>query len=350
MFDGKKTPKQLISDRIVESIHAARLVYLLYVTDQFLIVSRPKPEESPQASKPVGMDEKTSTPEATKKDISAASYKTSETTETAIDEEAQGTIREALLKMEGKDYYQILGIDPKASEKDIEIAFLTLKAKYHPILYRGGKLRVTEDDSRRLLYQINRAYLVLMDTIKRKQYDRELLPSEVPSSAPASGLQADLPSIPEPIGGADESNTRKIEADLVFREGLKYLRHGHSRRAVELFRRAAQLAPEESQYLSHLIWSEYVASSADQKQSVRAIPRLSEVLKNNEADYTAHYFLGRIFAMEQDFDSARLHFEKVLEIQPGNVDAQREVRLLESRSRKKKTSLLDILTRDLFKK
>jgi len=61
-----------------------------------------------------------------------------------------------------KDYYEILGIERNATEKDIKSAFYKLAHKYHPD--KGG------DEKK--FKEINEAYQVLSDKEKRTQYDQ----------------------------------------------------------------------------------------------------------------------------------------------------------------------------------
>lgn len=67
--------------------------------------------------------------------------------------------------MEFKDYYKILGVDKKATDKDIKQAFRKLARKHHPDVNKGSK----ESEAR--FKEINEAYEVLGDAEKRKRYD-----------------------------------------------------------------------------------------------------------------------------------------------------------------------------------
>jgi curved DNA-binding protein len=63
-----------------------------------------------------------------------------------------------------KDYYEILGVDKNASQKDIQRAYRKLARKYHPDVNKDEKAQDKFKD-------INEAYEVLKDPEKRKQYD-----------------------------------------------------------------------------------------------------------------------------------------------------------------------------------
>lgn len=62
-----------------------------------------------------------------------------------------------------KDYYEILGVDKKASKEEIKKAFHKMAHKYHPDKSGGDDAKFKE---------VNEAYQTLSDDQKRAQYDR----------------------------------------------------------------------------------------------------------------------------------------------------------------------------------
>ncbi len=68
--------------------------------------------------------------------------------------------------MEYKDYYQTLGVERKADEKEIKKAFRKLAQQYHPDKNPG------DATAEQKFKEINEAYTVLSDAEKRSQYDR----------------------------------------------------------------------------------------------------------------------------------------------------------------------------------
>lgn len=67
-----------------------------------------------------------------------------------------------------QDYYEILGVDRNASEKEIKSAYRKLARKWHPDLHPAGE----KDQAEEKFKKINEAYEVLKDPEKRKRYDQ----------------------------------------------------------------------------------------------------------------------------------------------------------------------------------
>jgi molecular chaperone DnaJ len=68
--------------------------------------------------------------------------------------------------MAGKNFYDLLGIPKNASEKDIKQAYRKLARQYHPDVNPGDK------NAEAKFKEINGAFEVLSDSIKRKKYDK----------------------------------------------------------------------------------------------------------------------------------------------------------------------------------
>lgn len=67
-----------------------------------------------------------------------------------------------------QDYYEILGINRTATDKEIKSAYRKLARKWHPDLHNGKDKETAEEK----IKKINEAYEVLSDKEKREKYDR----------------------------------------------------------------------------------------------------------------------------------------------------------------------------------
>lgn len=67
-----------------------------------------------------------------------------------------------------QDYYELLELDRKATDKEIKAAYRKLARKWHPDLHPAAEKKEAEEKFKK----INEAYEVLKDPDKRKRYDR----------------------------------------------------------------------------------------------------------------------------------------------------------------------------------
>jgi curved DNA-binding protein CbpA len=80
---------------------------------------------------------------------------------------------------QGKNYYQILQVDPSAEPEIITAAYKRLSIKYHPDTNQSN-------DATRRMQEINEAYQVLKDPASRAHYDL-YINSQSTSAEPDSG-------------------------------------------------------------------------------------------------------------------------------------------------------------------
>ena len=69
-----------------------------------------------------------------------------------------------------KNYYELLEVSEKASPEVIKKAYTTLVKKYHPDLQPDGEKKAAEEK----IKEINEAYEILSDKVKRENFDKKL--------------------------------------------------------------------------------------------------------------------------------------------------------------------------------
>ena len=63
------------------------------------------------------------------------------------------------------DFYEILGVQSSADDKQLKVAYLKAAKKYHPDIYKGV--------NKNHFQKVNEVYNVLKFKHKRKEYDRK---------------------------------------------------------------------------------------------------------------------------------------------------------------------------------
>lgn len=73
-------------------------------------------------------------------------------------------------KLNTRDYYYLLGVRPDATSEEIEEAYLELYEKFGPHVSVGG---MDPDVLIKTYKEISEAYEILMDPVRRREYDRQ---------------------------------------------------------------------------------------------------------------------------------------------------------------------------------
>src|SRR5690606_21817423 len=81
------------------------------------------------------------------------------------------------------DFYVVLGLDARATDRDIARAYRSLMRQHHPDTAPSPATRAEEAEERGLLAEIMAAYAVLSDPGRRERYDRDRQP--LADSSPA---------------------------------------------------------------------------------------------------------------------------------------------------------------------
>lgn len=69
------------------------------------------------------------------------------------------------------NHYEILGLTPTVTDREIKKAYRLLVKKVHPDLEYGKQSEVERTESKKRMQHINEAYETLMDSYKRREYD-----------------------------------------------------------------------------------------------------------------------------------------------------------------------------------
>jgi len=284
-IDGTLTVKEVIDMSPLDILETYRLLYALIVLNLFEVIS---------SSAPI-TDEPPPAPER---------------------DEIVDRMLTIYHEMASKNYFEILGVSENADPSEIKAAYLVLAKKYHPDSFSSEKLTLVESTVNKIFDAVNKAYRVLSDIDKKKEYVESL------------------------SGPAKEDVSNKINdvmsAELQFQKGKIFLQKRDFKNALEAFGWAIKLLPEEGEYLAY--YGSALLLSTEDKRSETA--RLAEkylkkaAILNPSIDFP-HLCLAQFYKTLNMKELALLHLKKAAAINPDNIEIRRELKLLESLMDKK---------------
>ena len=205
-----------------------------------------------------------------------------------------------------QNHYWALGVQPSDSIETVDRAYEALAASFHPDRYR-----TQPEEDRRLAQEIferlTEAHATLRDPTRRLGYTATIERARGPE-----------PSGPIPAGAPRE----------LYDTGMEHLRANHHREAVESFRQAARLLPNQSDFRAALGWALFREAPADARAGRAALAELRRAIQLDPKNRRARLYLGHFHAQTGQSDLAIAEFEKLLELDPGATDVSDELRRL----------------------
>jgi len=220
---------------------------------------------------------------------------------------------------EGRTFYEVLGLDPKASANDVKAAYMKLVRKWHPDAISGTAL--ADDTATRakvdaLFKQLQEAHATLSDQGSRNSYDQHELARQGASASSTAG-----------------GSTK--DAAVLYHKGDNAMNAKNFVEAETRFRQAAALDPDNLNIKNALGWAIYLRyPRTDAEHLSEARNLLSAALAGGLAD--AAYKLGLIARNERHDEEAIKRFRECLKLLPRHASARKELEAAMERERRHK--------------
>ncbi len=213
------------------------------------------------------------------------------------------------------DHFSLLGIQRTTEPTELRKAFTTLAKKYHPDTFPPGLSDEIEELAREISAQLNDAHQTLINETKRAEYIAMLDDERIKGDA----TKAELVRNAEVQAAKGIVMLRKND----FKEARKYLKlaiEGDSSNAEYKARYAIALM------------SDAHTDEAKKKAQTEAYKLLQEALRLNEKSPYGHYVMGIVKKSMGDTKEAIRHFRFAVRLDPKNLQAKTELRLLSRRA------------------
>jgi curved DNA-binding protein CbpA len=212
---------------------------------------------------------------------------------------------------EGADHFQLLGISEDAPPEDIRKAYFALARQLHPDRLASLGIDDSPRDAQRLFAQVNTAFAILSDKVRREEY------ASILRRGGEAAVAADAKRI--------------IDSEEAFLRGEAALRSDQVALAISELARAVELNPGEADYRAALAWAQFCAAPDKQLVGAQTRAALEKAIAASPNGISARFLLGRVERMlGRDLDALQ-HFQEVLRRAPGHHEAASEARLIEQR-------------------
>jgi tetratricopeptide (TPR) repeat protein len=229
-----------------------------------------------------------------------------------------GEILERARLIAHQNHYEMLGIERDCRDEQIDAALSALIKHFDPAQL-PEELASIRDHAQAIIDQATQAAETLRDPERRRRYHRDLEAGNNLGVRPAvqRGLQA-------------EAHFRKSEGLLKRKEYAGALHEAE--RALTV---GGACARYEALY-GYLLYLR--GSSSGGPIDPRAIEHLARAIKRDSRCVHGHYYMALMLKQDGKAEQAHEHFSRVLKLQPGHLEAAREIRLFELRRAERRPS------------
>lgn len=212
-------------------------------------------------------------------------------------------IRELVVKLPKLNFYQLLGLTPRVDQDTIKRSYIALAKEYHPDRFFRPAFEDIQEQINTIFMRINEAYVTLNNPLAREQYDKEVI--HLTATAPPR----------------DESEKDSHLAQEQFKKGLSLLNAGDLWSAIESFRWAVKLKPQNPRYHTYL--GVTLTRTKKRLHEAEEHCKTAIALDYNNSQYYVH--LGQVYKTGHLFEKAKKQFEMALKLDPKHPQALKEL-------------------------
>ena len=213
-----------------------------------------------------------------------------------------------------EDYFQMLGITQEATPEEVKAAYFNLARVWHPDKLPSHLGDVKESCSR-VFARMSEAHQTLTDPKMRARYVQ---------------VMKEGGATPE----EQEVVANVVAATVNFQKAEICVKRNDLPQAEELARKAHLADPKQAEYLALLAWIEAMKpESQGLEETLAKIEKLTEAIELNARCERAYFYRAMLQKRLGNEDKAYKDFQKSVELNPRNVDSQREIRLHDMRGK-----------------
>lgn len=214
--------------------------------------------------------------------------------------------------VEKEDYFAMLGVPREADTTAARTAYFDLARKWHPDKL-PAELADVKTACATVFAKLTEAHQVLTDAKQRARYLNQL----------AEGA----------VSADDQAKVEVVlDAAMSFQKAEVCFKRHDFAQAEALCRHAVEADATQADYFAMLAWLEALKPVSQSKEATLArIRELDHALALSDRCERAYFYRAQLHKRAGDDRAALADFKKARDLNPRNLDAQTEVRLLERR-------------------
>jgi DnaJ-class molecular chaperone with C-terminal Zn finger domain len=218
-------------------------------------------------------------------------------------------VKEKYEQIKVADLWGILEIEKNADSEKIKKSYMTLAKVYHPDRVMEANDGELTHRMKVIFEQISEAFQTLSNPEKRIALAKETA-----------------------TGSEKRPSARPEEANLQFQKAMVYLKKHDVATAAECIRWALELDPNNGEYQAYRYWIDYLKGTEPEAERIGKVKaNLLDVAKHFPSCFAAVRFLSLIYNKLKDQTNYEQFLLLAQNINPKDIDVNREVRLLTMR-------------------
>jgi tetratricopeptide (TPR) repeat protein len=258
-------------------------------------------------------------------------------------EEARRTVEarrreivEAFERLQGRDHFELLGIERKATENEVKEAYFRLARRFHPDTPLDPALQDLRGKRENVFLRLGAAYETLRNAASRAQYERMVDPrsprrqQEMAAPAAAAGSTSPAPARPDPEAerrAADEAEERQRRAaQKAVPNATRLMKEEKYWDAIQLLEPALPYLEGPARIRASVLLARAYLKNPNWLRQAEST--LRDVLRSKPDLAEAHLVLGHVYRATNLRSRALASYRKALELDPRSEEAQAEVAAL----------------------
>jgi curved DNA-binding protein CbpA len=216
--------------------------------------------------------------------------------------------------MGSSNYYEILGVDRSATTTVIQAAFFQLAKKWHPDRLPQA-LGSAREAATRIFSRMSEAHQVLTNDEQRVEYER---------------LMREGGAAPD----EQEMVQRVLRAATAFQKAEVFVRRNNFEEAEKCAALAVECDPEQAEYLA--LHADLLSMRPERATMGYAdlVKMVNQAKRQQPDNVKVRLYRARVLKRAGEVELAHREYRNIVEREPQNVEAAREVRLFEMRKGK----------------